>query len=87
MNAQITEWVCKDTRCARMVGDSKEVIIVDANNPDAAAVFVFPDIDLAKLPNTESSIGESVLIGWPRWFPILFRKRVYRFSYPVKGVK
>lgn len=83
--AIISDWKCKDSQfgkwCDRLVGDIKEVRIVQDGDADNAYQFAFADMDSAKV--NDGAIGISAVVGWPSWFPIFNRKRVYSFAYPV----
>lgn len=70
------------------------VRIIQRENPDDTMLF-FPNIknlpiDFDKFPEMSDTksfpvLGYSRIIGWPSWFPIFNRRRVYDFNFPVKG--
>lgn len=80
----ITEWKCVNDKCQRQVGDMVEIFIVQKDDPDTAYIFAYPQLDKRKMPNGDHVLGQSRIIGWPSFWPIFNRRRVYSYSYPVE---
>lgn len=86
----VSEWVCEKSpdwqKCFRITGTDKEYrIIIPADSQNLMPVFIPTDIDTSKLPPNEFLfVGETLLIGWPSWHPIFWKKYIYSFRYPFK---
>lgn len=87
--ALLTAWISfGPEQYWRQNGDVAEVFVVQKENPNEANVFMpnrgLPvDIDFKKT-SKDALLGTSELVGWPSFFPLFNRARVYHYEFFIK---